>query len=90
MERVFKGKVAIVSGARTGMGFATAQRFAEMGAAVVMAGRNEPVAEAQALQSKGLQETSVKCDVLNYEDCVRMVETALKEFGRLKFAFNNA
>lgn len=90
VEKIFEGKVAIITGARTGMGLTTAQRFAEMGASVVMVGRNEPTAEAQELRDRGLKAISLKCDVSKYEDCERMVDETMKEFGRLDLAFNNA
>ncbi len=90
MEKIFEGKVAIVTGARTGMGLATAQRFARMGTSVALVGRHEPAAEAQALRDEGLKAISLECDVSRYEDCERMVTETVREFGRLDFAFNNA
>lgn len=86
----YKGKVALISGARTGIGLATAKKFAEYGASVVLAGRNEPVKEAQALRDQGYNVISVKADVTIDEDVKKMVEATVKEFGRLDMAFNNA
>lgn len=89
-KKMFDGKVAVVTGARTGMGLVTAQKFAELGAAVVLAGRHEPAAEAKELRDRGLKAISVTCDVAKVEDCEKMVEKTVAEFGRLDFAFNNA
>lgn len=86
----YHDKVALVSGARTGIGLAAAQKFAEAGASVVLAGRHEPVAEAQALRDRGYKAISVRADVTSDEDVKNMVDTAVKEFGKLDFAFNNA
>ncbi len=86
----FKGKSVLVSGARTGIGLATAQQFAAHGASVVLAGRHEPVKEAKALRDQGYDAISVQADVKNDEDVQKMVETAVKEFGKLDIAYNNA
>ncbi len=89
-KRMFEGKVAIVTGARTGMGLVTAQKFAQLGAAVVLAGRHEPVNEAKELRDQGYKAISVNCDVARVEDCRMLVKRTVEEFGRLDFAFNNA
>jgi NADP-dependent 3-hydroxy acid dehydrogenase YdfG len=61
----FSGKVALVTGAAAGMGLATAQVFAEAGAAVVMADFREDAvkAEAQKLVAAGHRAIAVRCDV---------------------------
>jgi len=86
----YKGKAVLVSGARTGIGLATAQKFAEYGASVVLAGRNEPVAEAKALRDKGYEAISVKADVTKDEDVRRMIDFTVEKYGKLDIAFNNA
>ena len=86
----YSGKVAIVTGARTGIGLCAATAFAEAGATVVMVGRNEPVAEAQALRDKGFDAVSLKGDMSVEEDVKHMVDFTTEKYGRLDFCFNNA
>jgi NAD(P)-dependent dehydrogenase (short-subunit alcohol dehydrogenase family) len=88
----FSGKVALVTGAAAGMGLATAQAFAEAGAAVVLADfREVPVtAEAQKLVAAGHKAIAIRCDVSDDAQVAAMVDRAVAEFGRLDAAFNNA
>jgi NAD(P)-dependent dehydrogenase (short-subunit alcohol dehydrogenase family) len=88
----FHGRVAIVTGAGSGMGLATAQAFAESGAAVVLADSNEqPLRSAAAeLTSAGHQALDVGCDVSDEAQVAALVERTVDAFGRLDFAFNNA
>ena len=88
----FTGKVALVTGASSGMGLATAQAFAEAGAAVVLADVREDLvkAEAQKLVDAGQKAIAVRCDVSDDEQVAAMVDRTVAEFGRLDVAFNNA
>jgi NAD(P)-dependent dehydrogenase (short-subunit alcohol dehydrogenase family) len=88
----FKGQVAVITGAGSGMGLATAQAFAEAGAAVVLADRNEATlrAAAERLAAAGHQALGVTCDVADEDQVAAMVERAVAAFGRLDMAFNNA
>lgn len=88
----FSSKVALVTGAASGMGLATAQAFAEAGAAVVMADfRVDAVnAEAQKLVTAGHRAIAVRCDVSEDAQVAAMVDRTVAEFGRLDAAFNNA
>jgi NAD(P)-dependent dehydrogenase (short-subunit alcohol dehydrogenase family) len=74
------------------MGLATAQAFAQAGAAVVLADINESALRAatDALISAGHQAVSVMCDVSDEEQVATMVGQAVSTFGRLDMAFNNA
>src|SRR5438067_5458387 len=88
----FSGKVALVTGAASGMGLATARAFAEAGAAVVLADfKEDPVkAVAAELVVAGHKAIAVRCDVSDDSQVAAMVERAVAEFGRVDAAFNNA
>jgi NAD(P)-dependent dehydrogenase (short-subunit alcohol dehydrogenase family) len=92
MKVSFENKVALVTGAAMGMGFATAKAFAEAGASVVLADLNEEgLGSATAeLTSAGHKAIGVRCDVANEAEVAAMVEQAVSAFGRLDAAFNNA
>jgi NAD(P)-dependent dehydrogenase (short-subunit alcohol dehydrogenase family) len=92
MNLSFENKVALVTGAALGMGLATAQAFAEAGAAVVMADFREDVvkAEVQKLVSSGHKAIAIRCDVSDDAQVAAMVDRAVAEFGRVDAAFNNA
>ena len=87
-----QNKVAIVTGANSGIGLRTAQLFAEEGAILVLcARRKEKLDEvAEALRAQGSQVLSIAADVSREEDCVRVVEEAVKAFGRVDVLVNNA
>jgi NAD(P)-dependent dehydrogenase (short-subunit alcohol dehydrogenase family) len=88
----YSGKVALVTGAASGMGLATARAFAEGGAAVVLADFKEDAveAEAQKLVAAGYRAIAVRCDVSDDSQVEAMVDRTVAEFGRLDAAFNNA
>ncbi len=88
----FSGKVALVTGASSGMGLASARLFAEAGAAVVLADINEDAVKQAAadLKEKGFKVTAVKCDVSDDAQVAAMVETTVATYGSLDMAYNNA
>jgi len=91
-ELDFTEKVALVTGAASGMGLAAAQAFAEAGAAVALADFREDVvmAETQKLVAAGHNAIAIRCDVSDDAQVEQMVERVVSEFGRLDAAFNNA
>jgi len=88
----FAGQVALVTGAASGMGLATARAFAESGAAVVLADRNEAAVQAamETLVAAGHRAIGVLCDVRDEAQAAAMVKRAVGAFGRLDMAYNNA
>ena len=87
-----KDRVAIVTGAGSGIGAATAKRLAAEGAAVVVADWNEEGAAkvAAEIEGAGGRATAVKCDVSKKADAEAMVKKALDSFGGLQILVNNA
>src|SRR5262249_7943365 len=92
MNLSFENKVALVTGAASGMGLATARAFAEVGAAVVLADFREDAVktEAQKLVAAGHKAIAVRCDVSDDAHVAAMVDRTVAEFGRIDAAFNNA
>src|SRR6266545_2759836 len=88
----FTGQVALVTGASSGMGLATAQAFAESGAAVVLADiNNESLQAATAgLRAHGHQILGIRCDVSDEQQVAALVDQTVVAYGRLDMAFNNA
>src|SRR3954452_16533276 len=89
----FKGKVAFVTGAASGIGQSTAIAFALEGASVVVADISENGSQktTSMIKEKGGQALAVRCDVSQSEEEVKnCLEQASETFGRLDFAFNNA
>ena len=88
----FRGLVALVTGASSGMGLATAQAFAEAGAAVVLADINEKTVRqaSETLNGAGHRTVAMHCDVTDEAQAAAMIERIVAEFGRLDMAYNNA
>ena len=86
------GRVAIITGATSGIGKATALRFAEEGADLVITGRRAELGRGleRAINEAGGHCVFVEADHTRAEDCSRVVERTLAEFGRLDILFNNA
>src|SRR6202171_400706 len=87
-----QGLVAVITGAGSGIGQASALEFAREGACVVVADINAASAEgtAEQVRSVGGQAESIAVDVTRYDQVQRMIQTARDRFGRLDVLFNNA
>jgi NAD(P)-dependent dehydrogenase (short-subunit alcohol dehydrogenase family) len=92
MNQNFEGKVALVTGATSGIGQATALAFARAGASVVVADISEKGVQetARLIEGVGGKVLAVRCDVTKAEDIKAVLEKTVGAFERLDFAFNNA
>ena len=86
------GKVAVITGASSGIGEAAALLFGREGAKVVVAARRENKGQAvvSQVQSAGGEAMFVKTDVTKREDIEGLIDTAVTTYGRVDFAINNA
>ena len=86
------GKVAIVTGASSGLGVAFAQALAQAGADVALGARRvDRLKDTQALvESCGRRALSVETDVADPEHCQRLVDETVRELGRVDVLVNNA
>ena len=92
MKEILKGKVAIVTGASSGIGEATARSLAGRGTAVVLAARAEEKLRflEREISAAGGRALAVKNDVTDQESVKAMVERTIEEFGSLDILVNNA
>jgi len=87
-----KGKVAVITGANSGIGRATARLFGREGAKVVCCDIQETISPRidQLIQQEGGQAVFAIIDVTKQADCDRMVATAIEKFGDVDILYNNA
>ena len=87
-----KDKVIIVTGGAKGIGLAISHSAAAEGAKVVVAGRRarDNAAAVKAIEEKGGQAVAVEAELTRVEDCRRVVDEALRQYGRVDGLVNNA
>jgi meso-butanediol dehydrogenase/(S,S)-butanediol dehydrogenase/diacetyl reductase len=92
MANRFTGKVALITGGGSGIGEATAKRFAQEGAKVVVVDINEESARrvVREMQASGAQGSAFRADVADPTDAEAMITHAVETFGRLDILHNNA
>ena len=84
---LLENKVAVVLGASSGIGWATAERFASEGAKVVVSARRLENLERLAAQIDGL---AVRCDGSDFDQVQALAEAAVDRYGRIDIAVNSA
>lgn len=87
-----KNKVVIITGASSGIGKATAIRFAKAGCKVVIAARNETKLQetAQTIKEFGSEVLLISADVSKEADCKAIINKAIETYGRIDILINNA
>lgn len=92
MPAKLSDKVALLTGATSGIGKATAILFAAEGAALVVTGRRAELGDSLAaeLRADGARCVFVEADHRSLADCCRVVDSAMQAFGRIDILFNNA
>lgn len=92
MARRLEGKVALITGAGSGIGRESALLFSAEGAAVVVVDRDDRGGQesVEAVRGAGGRAVYAHADVSRTNDCARMIATAEREFGNLHVLFNNA
>ncbi|MFA7587399.1 MAG: SDR family oxidoreductase [Novosphingobium sp.] len=89
----FTGRVAVVTGGGTGIGYATAMQLARLGASVVIASRSADELEAAASRIREISGNpciAVPTDVKDEQSCIRLIERTIEEFGQVDVLVNNA
>lgn len=92
MEKQLQGKIAIVTGANSGIGEASAMLFAREGAKVVICARRPDAGQATVdkIKAEGNEAILAKCDVSRKEDIYAAVDLAVKTWGGVDIVMNNA
>eukprot|EP00397_Hematodinium_sp_SG-2012_P058495 GEMP01074051.1.p1 GENE.GEMP01074051.1~~GEMP01074051.1.p1 ORF type:complete len:189 (+),score=58.23 GEMP01074051.1:78-644(+) len=92
LPNVLEGKVALVTGGGTGIGFQIAKDFGLHGAKIVLFSRRREVLDkaVQELSEVGVRAIACSGDVRSQADAAQCVDTAVKAFGRLDIVVNNA
>ena len=87
-----KNKVVIITGASSGIGEACAMAFAKKGANIVIAARSIDKLKgvAEKVRKTGVEVLAVQCDVSVKEDCKKLVDQCIAQFGKLDVLINNA
>ncbi len=89
MDQKFTGKIVVVTGGTSGIGFASAQNFIESGATVIITGRDEDKLTA-ACEKLGKNSFGIRADVSKMKELTDMYDIIQKRYGRIDVLFANA
>ncbi|KAI3881545.1 hypothetical protein MKX03_035623, partial [Papaver bracteatum] len=91
-DNILKGKVALLTGGGSGIGFEITCQFGKHGASVAIMGRRKNVLDSavSSLRSLGIQAIGLVGDVRKREDAIRVLDSTIKHFGRLDILVNAA
>jgi NAD(P)-dependent dehydrogenase (short-subunit alcohol dehydrogenase family) len=91
-EGLLKGRVALITGGATGLGFAIASEFSQLGAKTVLASRKQENLDSavRKLTDAGAETLAVQTDVRTYEQVEKTVAAAVERFGSLDILINSA
>ncbi|GMP71115.1 hypothetical protein CsSME_00029657 [Camellia sinensis var. sinensis] len=89
---ILKGKVALLTGGGSGIGYEISTQLGKHGASIAIMGRRKNVLDSavSALRSLGIQAIGLEGDVRNQDDAVRVLESTIKHFGKLDILVNAA
>jgi len=89
---LFNGRVLLISGGGTGIGFGICQGFGRLGCKIVMCGRRQEVLNeaCEKLKAEGIEAIGISNDVRNPEACISLAEKAVEKYGKIDFLINNA
>jgi 3-hydroxybutyrate dehydrogenase len=92
MNKMLNQKVALITGAASGIGLEVAREFAKEGAKVVISDLNEEAAKtaAKQLQEQGFDALAAACDVTKEEEMERSINLTVEKYGRIDILINNA
>ena len=87
-----EGKIAIVTGGNSGIGYATAELFCKEGAKVVIASRREAnnAKTVEAISELGGEIMAVQADVAEMADCKKIIDATVEKYGKIDILVNNA